>query len=31
MEKLINGPETVVTDALAGMAAARPPGLRWGR
>jgi hypothetical protein len=30
MKKLINGPETVVTDALAGMAAAHPPGLRWG-
>jgi hypothetical protein len=31
MEELINGQETVATDALAGSAAARPPGLRWGR
>ena len=31
MKKLINGPETVATDALSGSAAARPPGPRWGR
>jgi hypothetical protein len=31
MKKLINGPETGVTDALAGIAAAHPPGPRWGR
>jgi hypothetical protein len=31
MKKLINGPETGVTDALAAMAAAHPPGPRWGR
>lgn len=31
MEELINAQETVVTNALAGSAAARPPGLRWGR
>jgi hypothetical protein len=31
MKKLIDGPEIGVTDALAGMAAAHPPRLRWGR